>query len=145
MLHPSTWRWFHWALFVAGLIYAATYFGFIELGSLDDHLNRLAAPPEATADLYEPATGRASALFIVLAFLFMTPPAFAVVIFVSMFVSEVVTQSLRALRVPHGVSSSSFWVILATAGWLKRDAWLPHAQWFAALLARAFLVALKTS
>ncbi|HSE91729.1 MAG TPA: hypothetical protein VLF19_00355, partial [Methylomirabilota bacterium] len=87
--------------------------------------------------------GRAEALFIVFAFLFLTPVVFAMGAFVPLFASAVAAEFMFSIaRLPQAAGALLFWIALTVTAWVKVDAWLPGVQWLGSLIARAFLIAL---
>jgi hypothetical protein len=107
-------------------------------------LERLAGSPEQTAGLFTPGLERADALFLMFAFLLLTPLAVFFGLLLPLFLSAVVAAFLnRAAQVPDPVGALVFWIAFGGAAWLTVGWWGPGATWFIHLLARAFLVALR--
>jgi hypothetical protein len=107
-------------------------------------LERLAGSPEQTAGLFTPGLERADALFLMFAFLLLTPLAVFFGLLLPLFLSAVFASFLnRAAQMPDVVGALLFWIALGVAAWLTVDRWGPGAAWFVHLLARAFLVALR--
>jgi hypothetical protein len=131
-------------MFSLGLLYLGFYFGFLSLGQVEQQLDRLGAhSPGATALLGE-ETGRGEGLFIVFAFLFLTPVAVVLALSLPMFASAATAAFFnRLLRLPEAMGSLLFWVALAVVTWVEVDAWLPWVQWLVGLVARAFYLALQ--
>ena len=144
MLDVRRWTWTQWMLFGFGCLFLATYFGFISLGVLEELLDHLAGPSERTAGMFTPGLERAEALFLMFAFLLLTPLAAFFGLLLPLFLSAVTSTFLsRTAQVPDAAGALLFWIAAAVAAWLTLDQWWPHATWFVALLARAFLVALR--
>lgn len=146
MFRISAWRWPQWMLFFLGLCYLAFYFGFVSLGQVEHELERLGAQsPDATAIL-SGETGRGEALFIVFAFLFLTPVAVVIAASTPLFLSAATAAFLnRLIRLPEVVGSLLFWIVLVGVAWVERAQWLPWGQWLLSLVARAFLLALRSA
>lgn len=139
------WRWRHWVLLGLGTISLAVYFGLITVARVETVLERLADQSQDTATVFAQDGGRGEALVIVFGFLFLTPVAFAMMAFVPLFASAVVAEFLFSLaRLPHAAGSLIFWTVLTSTAWIKVEAWLPSVQWLGSLIARAFLIALRT-
>jgi hypothetical protein len=145
VLKVTSWHWPQWVIFSLGLLYLASYFGLIGLGRVEQELEWLAGSPEATSSIYQ-GSGQAEALFMVFAFLFLTPVAAVIALFVPLFLSAVVAAFLeRTVRLPVVVGTVLFWLVLLTVAGVYSDHWWPHAQWFVNLLARGFLIALQNA
>src|SRR2546428_2835468 len=71
-----SWRWPQWLLFVLAVLVLVSYFGLISMGRVERELDRLAA--RSGGELVTEDTGRREALFIVFAFLLLTPVAVGV-------------------------------------------------------------------
>lgn len=139
------WRWKHWIMLGLGAIGASVYFGLITGARLETMLERLAAQSESTAAVFAQDAGRGEALVIVFGFLLLTPVAFAMAAFVPLFASAVVAEFLFSLaRLPHVAGTLLFWVTVTAVAWVRADGWLPSVQWLGSLIARAFLIALRT-
>jgi len=139
------WRWRHWFVFGLGLVAVAGYFGLITAARVESVLERLAAQSESAGQVFGQDAGRAEALFIVFAFLFLTPVAFAMAAFVPLFASAMFAEFVFSVtRLPQAAGALFFWTVLAVAAWMKVEAWLPWLQWLGSLIARAFLIALRT-
>ncbi|HEV8643011.1 MAG TPA: hypothetical protein VGV13_18135 [Methylomirabilota bacterium] len=140
----TSWRWPQWFVFVLALLALASYFGLISTGRVDQELDRLAA--RSDRELLTRDTGRGEALFIVFAFLLLTPVAVGLVACVPMFASATAGAFLqRLIRLPEVVGTLLFWIGFAVLAYFTVDAWLPWMQQVAGLIARAFFIALQTS
>ncbi|MGH7390262.1 MAG: hypothetical protein ACREM3_12510 [Candidatus Rokuibacteriota bacterium] len=140
----TTWGWRHWALFGLAVVGVVGYFELISSARVEFVLERLAGQSESAAKVFGQDSGRAEALFIVFAFLFLTPVAFAMAAFLPLFASAVVSEFLFSLvRLPQAAGAALFWMTLTITAWVKVEAWLPGIQWLGSLIARAFLIALR--
>ncbi|HSE93148.1 MAG TPA: hypothetical protein VLF19_07565 [Methylomirabilota bacterium] len=141
---PTTWSWRHWAFFGLALIAVAGYFELITRARVEHVLERLALQSESAGTVFGQDAGRAEALFIVFAFLFLTPVVFAMGAFVPLFASAVAAEFMFSItRLPQAAGALLFWIALTVTAWMKVDAWLPGVQWLGSLIARAFLIALR--
>lgn len=142
MFRIGGWRWPQWLLFGLGLAYLASYLGFVSTTRIEEVLERLAGATDP--GLFGGASGRAEALLIVFAFLLLTPPALAAAAFVPMFAAAMVAATLeRMVRLPAALGSLLFWLGLGFWAYLEADRWLPPAERFTGLLAKALLVTLR--
>lgn len=144
MFDARLWRWPHWMLAVVAVVYLTSYFGLISLGRVEQVLEALAGPPDATRTVFPAGTGRAEALFLVFAFLLLTPLAAMFGLLLPLFAGALVGTTLhRVLRLPELVGSLLFWAALVVVAAVRAGDWWAWAEWFVNLLARALLIALE--
>ncbi len=144
MRDVMSWRWPQWLLFVLAVLVLVSYFGLISMGRVERELDRLAA--RSGGELVTEDTGRREALFIVFAFLLLTPVAVGVAAGIPMLASATAGALLdRLIRLPEVVGALLFWSGFAFLAYLTVNAWLPWIQQVASLVARAVLIALPTS
>jgi hypothetical protein len=144
VLDARSWRWPHGTLAVVAVIYLASYLGLVSFGRVEQVLEALAGPPEATRAVFPAGTGRAEALFVVFAFLFLTPLAAMFGLLLPLLAGALVGTALhRAVRLPELAGSLLFWAALLAVAVARASDWWPWAGWFVHLLARALLIALE--
>ncbi len=135
----------HWIILGLGAVAVALYLGLLRSARVESVLEQLADQSQTTAALFAQDGGRGEALVIVFGFLLLTPVAFAMIAFVPLFTSGIVAEFLFSVaRVPHAVGSVAFFIVITLLAWLKVEAWLPSIQWLGSLIARAFLIALRS-
>ena len=143
MIKIGSWRWPHWLLLALGLLYAASYFGLLPLGLVDQALQRLAGNPEATSNVYRD-TGQGEALVLVFAFMLLAPLAAGIVLAIPLLLSGVVAAFLnRATKLPVFAGTLLFWIVFIAVAYLFQEHWWPQTKWFVNLVARGFLIALQ--
>jgi hypothetical protein len=144
VLDARSWRWPHWTLLLVAVLYLTSYVGLISVGRVEQGLEALAGPPEATRTVFPAGTGRAEALFLVFAFLLLTPLAAMFGLLLPLFAGAVVGTALRRLlRLPELAGSLLFWTALLAVAVVRAGDWWPWAGWFIHLLARAMLIAIE--
>jgi hypothetical protein len=94
----------------------------------------------------DPNFGRADALMLIFATLFLGPFALfigvVVIVFVMAVLGGAVLPVVRWMKLPDWFATSIVAVAMAGAAWLQSDLWVPHSLWFVSLLARAWRIVL---
>jgi hypothetical protein len=136
---PTAWRLPHWLLAVG----AATWFA-IQIGLLQPRelATWFAGRPEVLRAFSDPNFGRADALMLIFATLFLGPFALlavaAVTVFVLAILGGAVLPVTRWLQLPDSFATCLVALAVVTAAWLQSDLWVPRSLWFLSLLARAW-------
>jgi hypothetical protein len=143
MIPLGDWRWHNWLLFAAGILLVGSYLGLVSWAPLDDAITRLASYPDARST-FESASARPEALFVIFAFLLLTPAALLVALFVLASVLTMLLVTLgpvtRMIRIPDAVLAALILGVGGVVAYVKAGAWWPWLGAGAALVARAFLV-----
>jgi hypothetical protein len=143
MIPPIDWRWHNWLLFVAGVVLVGSYWGLLSWAPLDDAISRLASHPDARS-AFDSASAREEALFVIFAFLLLTPAALLAALFLLTSVLAILLVTLgpvtRLIRIPDAVLASLILGVGGVVAYAKAVAWWPWLHTGAALVARAFLV-----
>lgn len=140
---PTEWRLPHW-LFAAGTV---IWFA-IQTGMLRprDIALWFAGRPEVMRAFGEPHFGRADALILIFATLFLGPFAVFIgvvfVVFVMAILGGAVLPVTRWLQLPDSVATGVVAGAMIGAAWMQSDLWVPRSLWFLSLLARAWQVVL---
>jgi hypothetical protein len=130
-------------MFSLGLLYLASYLGLVSVGRVEQELEWLAGNPDATSSIYQD-TGQGEALFMVFAFLLLTPVAIGLALLVPLFISAAVAAFLnRATNLPVLAGTLLFWLVLVTIAYFYQELWWPQTRWFVNLVARGFLIAMQ--
>jgi hypothetical protein len=134
----------HWILLVLVALFLFTYFGLLSWGRIEDSLEALAEHPRG-AKVFQIKVDRADAILIVFMFLLLTPMAlvavFGAIAFVGAVVAGFLESLLRVIGLPAWLFAFAVYVLLAVGAYLMRAVWLPQAQGFMSLVARAILAA----
>lgn len=134
----------HWILLVLIALFLFTYFGLLSWGRIEDALESLAEHPRG-AKVFQVKFDRADAAVMVFIFLLLTPLAlvavFGAIAFGGAVLAGLLESLLRVSGFPDWPFVGAAYLLLAVAGYLTRAAWLPQAQGFMSLLARAILAA----
>ena len=140
---PTAWRLPHWLLALG----IATWFA-IQTGFLQPREIALwfAGRPEVMRAFGDPNFGRADALMMIFATLFLGPFALfigvVVIVFVMAVLGGAVLPVVRLMRLPDWFATSIVAVFMAVAAWLQSDLWMPYSLWFLSMLARAWRIVL---
>ena len=140
---PTAWRLPHWLLALG----IATWFA-IQTGFLQPREIALwfAGRPEVMRAFGDPNFGRADALMLIFATLFLGPFALfigvVVIVFMMAVLGGAVLPVVRWMKLPDWCATSIVAVALAGAAWLQSDLWVPHSLWFVSLVARAWRIVL---
>ncbi len=134
----------HWVLLGLVVLFLFTYFGLLSWGRVEDALESLAAYSSG-AKVFQATVDRADAIFIVFMFLMLTPMAVVAVGAIIAFIGTVLAGFLESLvrtpGMPDWIFTLVVYLALAVAAYLTRGTWLPQAQGFLSLVARAILAA----
>ncbi len=129
-------------LLLAALLLIGAYLGL--LPNVYETIQRLASRPDTADKFVDPTAGRAEALFMLFAFLFMTPltalAAFVVVGFVIIVVMTILRPLTTRIGLPEGGLRTLMVVAILWGAYAAREAWLPEGAKLVSLLARAFVV-----
>lgn len=135
----SSWRWPHWMIFVVGLLWLAVYFGIV--GQFNETLEELARHPQAAQWFNDPTSGNREALIVLFTFAFIAP-------IVSLIVAGIVIALAGFVAIPlgrliHSERLGTLVLMVALAGFLyvQSPVWWPQVRPYAAVIARAYLVA----
>ena len=140
---PTAWRLPHWLLAVG----IATWFA-IQTGIFSPHELAMwfAGRPEVMRAFGDPNFGRADALMLIFATLFLGPFALFIgivlVVFVMALLGGAVLPMVRWMHLPDWFATGVVAVVMAGAAWLQSDLWVPRSLWFLSLLARAWRIVL---
>lgn len=142
MISPGDWRWYNWLLFAAGILLVASYYGLLSWAPLEETIERLASHP-GTRSAFQTASSRQEALFVIFAFLLLTPLASLVALFVLASGLAMVLGLLGPVTRTVGISDKVLaLVVVAAAGvvaYARVETWWPWVRWTAGLVARAFI------
>ncbi len=140
----SGWRWPAWLGFLAAVILVASYLHLLSWTWLHTAIHRLGAQPLVQGAFDDPSGGRASAMFVVLASLLLTPPGIAAALFLLALTVAIGTDLLarltRSIGVPEGWAHVIVIGGLAAVVYGERGSWVPELSWWLGLVARAYLV-----
>ena len=140
---PTAWRLPHWLL-ALGIV---TWFA-IQTGIFSPHELAMwfAGRPEVMRAFGDPNFGRADALMLIFATLFLGPFALFIgivlVVFVMALLGGAVLPMVRWMHLPDWFATGVVAVVMAGAAWLQSDLWVPRSLWFLSLLARAWRIVL---
>ncbi len=136
----------HWILRVLIALFLFSYFGLLSWGRIEDALESLAEHPRG-AKVFQVKFDRADAAVMVFMFLLLTPLAlvavFGAIAFVGAVVAGFLESLLRVTGLPDWLFALAVYPLLAVGAYLTRAAWLPQAQGFLSLVARAILAAYR--
>ena len=134
----------HWLLLSLGVLFLVIYFGLLTWGRIEDALVALAGQPSG-ATVFDTKVDRADAIFIVFMFLMLTPLALVMVAVLIAFVGAMLAGFLESLMrtpgMPDWVFTGFVYLALIVFAFLARRVWLPQAQGFISLIARAIVAA----
>ena len=134
----------HWLLLSLGVLFLVIYFGLLTWGRIEDALVALAGQPSG-ATVFDTKVDRADAIFIVFMFLMLTPLALVMVAVLIAFVGAMLAGFLESLMrtpgMPDWVFTGFVYLALIVIAFLARRVWLPQAQGFISLIARAIVAA----
>ena len=134
----------HWFPLALIALFLITYFGLLSWGRIEDALESLAEHPSG-ASVFQVKIDRADAIVIVFMFLFLTPLALLAMVGAIAFVGAVLAgfleTLLRVTALPDWIFVLVVYLLFGVGVYLARAAWLPQAQGFGSLLARAVLAA----
>jgi hypothetical protein len=140
---PTAWRLPHWLLALG----IATWFA-IQTGMFSPRelAMWLAGRPEVMRAFGDPLFGRADALMLIFATLFLGPFALFIgivlIVFMMALLGGAVLPVVRWMKLPDWFATSVVAVLMAGVAWLQSDLWVPHSLWFVSLLARAWRIVL---
>jgi hypothetical protein len=94
----------------------------------------------------DPNFGRADALMLIFATLFLGPFALFIgavlIVFVMAILGGAVLPAVRWMQLPDWFATGVVAAMMAVAAWLQSEIWLPRSLWFLSLLARAWRIVL---
>ena len=140
---PTAWRLPHWLL-AFGI---ATWFA-IQTGLFSPRELAIwfSGRPEVMRAFADPNFGRADALMLIFATLFLGPFALFVAVVVLIFVMAIlggaVLPAVRWMQLPDWFATGVVAAAVGVVAWLQSDLWLPRSLWFLSLLARAWKIVL---
>ncbi|MBI4638503.1 MAG: hypothetical protein HY727_19365 [Candidatus Rokubacteria bacterium] len=138
----SGWRWTHWILLAAGVVYLASYFGL--MSHAEETINWLISRP-GIRDAIRPSLDREDALFVLLSFLVLTVPAIFIAVVLLGFVFAVLTGTVapvgRMLGLPEWILQILVGAVLLIAAYVRIDLWLPWILWAVGLVTSAWVIA----
>ena len=140
---PTAWRLPHWLLALG----IATWFA-IQTGMFSPRELAMwfAGRPEVMRAFGDPNFGRADALMLIFATLFLGPFALFIgivlIVFLMALLGGAVLPVVRWMKLPDWFATSVVAVLMAGVAWLQSDLWVPHSLWFVSLLARAWRIVL---
>lgn len=136
------WGWGRWLLLLVGVLFLASYLGWLSWGPVEDALRRLAIRPGVPEVFRDIGVGRAEALFVLLSFLVLTPFATLVGLFLFVFLLMILVGTLgplwRLLGLPQWTLVGLLLVILGGAAYARSALWLPWVLWLSGLVAQAY-------
>ena len=136
---PTAWRLPHWLLALG----IATWFA-IQTGLFSPRELAIwfAGRPEVMRAFSDPNFGRADALMLIFATLFLGPFALFIaavlVVFVMAILGGAVLPAVRWMQLPDWFATGVVAAVMAVAAWMQSDLWVPRSLWFLSLLARAW-------
>lgn len=143
ILMPTAWRLPHWLLAVGIATWFAIQTGFLQPREL---AMWFAGRPEVLQAFGDPNFGRADALMLIFATLFLGPFALVggvvIVLFVMAILGGAVLPVVRWMRLPDWYATGVVAVVMAGVAWLQTEVWVPRSLWFLSLLARACRIVL---
>jgi hypothetical protein len=105
-----------------------------------------AGRPEVMRAFAEPNFGRADALMLIFATLFLGPFALFIgavmIVFVMAVLGGAVLPVVRWMALPDWCATAVVAVAMAGAAWMQSDLWMPRSLWLLSMLARAWRVVL---
>lgn len=140
---PTAWRLPHWLLATG----VATWFA-IQTGLVQPREIALwfAGRPEVMRAFGDPNFGRADALMLIFATLFLGPFAVfigvVVLVFLMAILGGAVLPVVRWMQLPDWCATSIVALMMAVAAWLQSELWVPHSLWLLSMLARAWRIVL---
>lgn len=140
---PTAWRLPHWLLATGIVLWFANQTGVLQLREM---ALWFAGRPEVMKAFGDPNFGRADALILIFATLFLGPFAVFIgivcVVFVMAILGGAVLPLTRWMQLPDSVATGVVAVAMAGAAWMQSDFWIPRSIWFLSLVARAWRVVL---
>ena len=137
------WGWGRWFLALLGVLFLASYFGWLSWGPVENAIRTLAVRPGVPEVFREIAVGRTEALFVLLSFLLLTPVATLVGLFLFVFLLMIVAGTLgplwRMLGLPQWALVVLLVLVLGGVAYAKNGMWLPWVVWLSGLVAQAYL------
>lgn len=136
---PTAWRLPHWLLALG----IATWFA-IQTGLFSPRELAMwfAGRPEVMRAFSDPNFGRADALMLIFATLFLGPFALFIaavlVVFVMAILGGAVLPAVRWMQLPDWFATGVVAAVMAVTAWMQSDLWVPRSLWFLSLLARAW-------
>ena len=134
----------HWLLLSLVVLFLFIYFGLLTWGRIEDALQALAGH-RSGATMFATKVDRADAIFIVFMFLMLTPLALVMVgtliAFVGAMLAGFLEWLMRTPGMPDWVFTSFVYLALIVIAFLAHRVWVPQAQGFISLIARAIVAA----
>ena len=140
---PTAWRLPHWLLAITVVTMFAIQAGVF---SPREIAMWFAGRPEVMRAFADPNFGRADALMLIFATLFLGPFALFIgavlIVFVMAILGGAVLPAVRWMQLPDWFATGVVAAMMAVAAWLQSEIWLPRSLWFLSLLARAWRIVL---
>jgi hypothetical protein len=140
---PTAWRLPHWLLAITVVTVFAIQAGVF---SPREIAMWFAGRPEVMRAFADPNFGRADALMLIFATLFLGPFALFIgavlIVFVMAILGGAVLPAVRWMQLPDWFATGVVAAMMAVAAWLQSEIWLPRSLWFLSLLARAWRIVL---
>lgn len=140
---PTAWRLPHWLLAAGIMLWFAIQTGMLHPRELAVWF---AGRPEVLKAFADPNFGRADALMLIFATLFLGPFAVFIgivcVVFVMAILGGAVLPVTRWMQLPDSVATGVVAGAMLGAVWMQSELWMPRSLWFLSLLARACRVVL---
>jgi hypothetical protein len=161
----STWSVSQWVLLILAAVVVCGYFGVLGpvVEAIDDKidviekkleqrfdkphaqlrrmLEKLGNQPTIEEKFLDTETAWVDAAVILSLFVFLTPIALAMAIVLIVFLCAAIAHVLPLPEgIPHQAVMAMLLIACGIGIFLVRDAWLPHAQYYAGWVAKAYLV-----
>jgi hypothetical protein len=140
---PTAWRLPHWLFAFGVAIWFAIQTGFLQPREI---AMWFAGRPEVMRAFSDPNFGRADALMLIFATLFLGPFALFIaavmVAFLLAVLGGAVLPVVRWLKLPDWCATCAVAVLVAGAAWAQSDLWVPRSLWLLSMLARAWRIVL---
>ena len=134
------WGWGRWLLLLFGVLFLASYLGWLSWGPVENAIRTLAIRPGVPEVFRDIAVGRTEALFILLSFLLLTPLATLVGLFLFVFLLMILAGTLgplwRLLGLPQWALVVLLGVVLGGVAYARNGMWLPWVLRFSGLVAQ---------
>lgn len=137
------WGWGRWFLVLLGVLYLASYLGWLSWRPVENAIRTLAVRPGVPEVFRDMAVGRTEALFVLLSFLLLTPLAALVGLFLFVFLLMILAGTFgplwRLLGLPQWALVALVVLVLGGVAYAKNEMWLPRVLRISALVAQAYL------
>ena len=153
-----TWGIKQWVLLILAAVVVAAYFGVLgPVGeTLEEKIRAIEKPqaalltkletlgnqPKVRERFVHSETAWAEAAVVLGLFIFLTPIAVAMAVVLLVFVVAAVAHSLPLPdTIPVKLRMVAIMLVLATVTYAMRDRWVPHAEYYAGMVVKTYLVA----